>query len=310
MRAKPRCVFILSTRSAGSSALQRSLLANGGARVLDLTRHATSDRDGRQVTETLYWTKVASALGLPQVPMPNSEVPIPSRRARREIEGFLHAYGIAAPDPEETSYFAAWDALCARHAPQLLEKSPHHLYQPSAVGLMERYADWSRVADVRFMGLVRNPMDTLYSSWRRFGIMPAREEAHWVRAYRSLMDLARRQPELVTILRYEDLAGRQPGAAGSGATRFHPDSLGRWRRDSSFGFALSDDARAVARDYGYVESELDNPAAYPAWHWRQEPRALGYRVFTAVPSAWRLRLRARARRVLARSADGRDRPVG
>src|SRR5262245_11548349 len=120
MTERTRCIVILSTKSAGSSAVQTLLCQFGGARHVQHTRH------GEQ--ETLYWTKAASVLGLPQVKLPDSEVPIPRRRAERELRAFLaqNAPGFSIPADPESMIFHGWHELCLRHAPVFVEKSPHH----------------------------------------------------------------------------------------------------------------------------------------------------------------------------------------
>ena len=72
---------------------------------------------------------------------------------------------------------------------------------------MERFSDMASSVDVVFVGLVRNPLDTLYSSWRRFGVPPAMEEPLWRIAYENLQALAARRPDQVHLIRYEQLVG-------------------------------------------------------------------------------------------------------
>jgi hypothetical protein len=308
----PACMFILSTRSSGSSALQRRIAEVSQARSVAYSRHVNSDGDGRSVIETLYWTKAASVLGMPQLSMPHSEVPIARRRARRDLEEFLRHNGIVVdgfPASVE-SIFTAWDRLCLAQGPVLIEKSPHHLYQPAAIDLMERYAAWTTTVEVRFVGLVRNPMDVLYSSWRRFGIPPHEEEVHWRRAYDDLLALKDRHPRSVSVIRYEDLVSDETvlgpllgaqfstpsGAASSG---FHGRSLLKWRADAGYRFAIADATRQLAHRFGYADAELWNTRAGP-WFWHREPRAFLYRVFSAAPASVR-----RSARTFVKQAMGR-----
>jgi len=306
------CMFILSTRSSGSSALQRRIAEVSQARAVAYSRHVNADGEGRSVIETLYWTKAASALGMPQLSMPHSEVPIARRRASRDLKEFLLLNGIAVDGFPATveSIFTAWDRLCEAQGPMMIEKSPHHLYQPAAISLMERYAAWTTSVDVRFVGLVRNPMDVLYSSWKRFGIPPHEEEVHWRRAYGDLLALAERHPRSVSVVRYEDLVSDDavlgpllgerfatPSTAAS--TGFHARSLLKWRADASYGFALADETRQLAHRFGYADAELWNARA-GAWFWHREPRTLLYRVFSAAPASVR-----RSARVFVKQALGR-----
>ena len=105
----------------------------------------------------------------------------------------------------DAAVFEAFTAVCVDGGPIFLEKSPHHLYQNAAIQLMERFSDTASSVDVVFVGLIRNPLDTLYSSWRRFGVPPTMEEPHWRTAYENLQALAARRPDQVHLIRYEQL---------------------------------------------------------------------------------------------------------
>jgi hypothetical protein len=195
----------------------------------------------------------------------------------------------------EADAFRAWSAVVHSGAGDVVEKSPHHLYQQSVVELMERYADSEQDIDVHFIGLIRNPLATLYSSWRRFGMRPALEERHWIRAYESLLRLAERRPEQVTIIKYEELVtdpGRLASLLGiqgplASTERLHSKSLERWRQDRRFRHHLSDEAIKVAERFGYAEDELRNAHA-PGWTARNEVRALAWDLLFALPGRSRI----------------------
>lgn len=285
-----RCIFILSIRSCGSSLLQRKLTELLGARVIEKTPHHEN--------ESLFWTKAASVLRLPQYRLEKSEVPLPPRRAlsmlRRMV--FENAGGRELLFTDEEAIFEAWTAIVIQAPGYFVEKSPHHLCEPEVVKLMERYSDRAPL-DVRFIGLVRNPTDTLYSSWRRFGIVPEREEAHWIRAYETLWELRERRPDQVGIIRYEDLVagsvnlqrmvGDAIGPAHSGAGEaIHAGSVGKWRGDHRFGYSPSEDVRKLARRYGYDDSDLTNPLARP-WLARRLVRRAAHGIYFRLPRPWR-----------------------
>lgn len=300
------CLFILSTKSSGSSALQRRLAAVAGANLASATRH--------YMNETLYWTKAASVLGLPQAPLPFSEVPIPAPRARRELRAFIAANAKPGGPLEdlatEAGLFAAWTRIVRYHGPVFLEKSPHHLYQASVVELMRRYAAVG-AADCLFIGLVRNPMDTLYSSWRRFGVAPAREERHWARAYETLLELKQAEAERTFIVRYEDLLsgdgplqpiferlGAEPDPETEDLTAFHSASVQKWRADRAFGFSLSAETTALAERFGYSAESLANPHTdTPLSGLARRPREAAYWVVSKTPKPLKERA-ARVKRTL------------
>ena len=72
LEGRPLCLFILSVKSSGSSILQRILAESLSGRLVEKTTHSEN--------ETLYWTKAASVLGLPQIQMENSQVPFRKER--------------------------------------------------------------------------------------------------------------------------------------------------------------------------------------------------------------------------------------
>lgn len=300
-------VFLLSAKSSGSSAVMRHLAASKGVNLVPYNCHGEN--------ETLYWTKAGSILGLPQSRLPYSEVPFSRRRALTQLRAFvarnLSEEGAARDLQTEAGLFEAWSRLAHRYGPVLVEKSPHHLYQPAVIELMERYADNSGGVDVHFLGLIRNPIDTFYSSWRRFGVSPRAEERHWIRAYTTLLELARRRPAATTIIRYEDvvrdhqplgeLVTRLLGTNGpiddGAADRFHARSVQKWRSDRKFGFSLDAASTALAKMYGYTDDELTNDNAHP-WSWHEAPRVAAYTLFWMMPNGVTRRLRFAARMVV------------
>jgi hypothetical protein len=211
------------------------------------------------------------------------------------------------PLTTEQEIFDAWTAIVRSQPGTLIEKSPHHLYQPAAIELMERYADQAEEVDVRFIGLIRNPIDTLYSSWRRFGVVPEREEKHWVRGYTLLRELTGRRPGSVSIVRYEDMIDGSADLAGlagvnaspAGGEIIHSASLQKWRSDTRFGYAPSDAARQLAKSYGYTEEELANPNG-GSWGIHRLPRALAWAAFSSLPFSVQRRAKESARSLLRR----------
>ncbi len=266
---KSKCVIILSTKSSGSTALQQFLASSSGARTVRHTRHFES--------ETLYWTKAASVLGLPQLSMPDSEVPLPPGRARRELVAFLNANisGYRAPESDDELVFGGWAQLCRAHAPALLEKSPHHLYQRSALELLLESFRRTPELEVRVLGLVRHPMSAIYSAWRRWRTLPEVQEQVWLTSYRNLPTLQEPLGDRFSIIRYEDFV-TEPAVLGptleflkvpassAGLRNLHSASLERWRQDPHFGFRPSAELVALAETFGYDPDSLTNRSR-PLW---------------------------------------------
>ncbi len=272
MPATPlKCIIVLSDKASGSSALQSLLAMVADVHHVEVTRH--------QQSETLYWTKAASVLGLPQVDLIDSEVPIPAAAARTDLEALLadnlgdtRFTGADA----DTLVFEGWRALCERFAPVFLEKSPHHLHQRSALDLIEQAR--RRMPEIEFLlvGLVRNPVDTLHSAWRQWRTPPEEAERQWAAAYRNLLDLRQRDPSLV-VVRYEEMVVDpgvlEPVLAFAGAidtpdpTFLHGRSLGKWRADRRFGFVPGAETVDVAAAFGYAPADVAGRswALWPAY---------------------------------------------
>jgi hypothetical protein len=224
--------------------------------------------------ETLYWTKAASLLGRPQEKMLDSEVPIAPERARADLEGLLRdnlGEVPAAADPRAL-VFRGWRALCERFAPLFVEKSPHHLHQWSALELLFECMDASPEIGFLAIGLVRNPIDVVYSSWQRWRTEPRANQYEWLRAARNLQRLAALPGSRLRVVRYEDLicdparldfVHEFAGVPRSAASRdfLHADSLQKWRRDRGFRFELDPAVRGLAVQLGYPPEELLDPVS-------------------------------------------------
>ena len=277
-----KSILILSNKSSGSSAVQRLLAQAADLKCVEKTRHFQN--------ESLYWTKAASVLNMPQVDMLDSEVPIEQNKARNDLLTLLKEnlpnYEPAIND--EFLIFDGWRQLCQQYQPIFLEKSPHHLLQSSALSLivscMEKLEEQ---VDFLLIGLVRNPMDVLYSAFRRWKTPPEKLQYEWLTAYENLRDLANklgdRNPNTpftynpnghVLTLRYEDLADSLEPLApvfdfcntspNPSAKCLNRNSLLKWKQDSLFGFALSPKVIELASMYGYTDSELSNKPS-PLW---------------------------------------------
>lgn len=276
MTAKARCIILLSEKSSGSSAVQRLLADSAGVRCVTRTRHFEN--------ETLYWTKAASMLSLPQAPMLDSEVPLAQGKARVELLKLLRENlpDFVAPADDRERVIDGWRRLCHHYGPIFFEKSPHHLLQWSNLDLIMQAIRELPEIDFLLLGLVRHPMDTAYSQFTRWGTRPEQFQHQWMAAYQNLLRLKEQAGDrLLTIVRYEDVvAGPQ---ALDAAYRFcgvepphknthgmHDDSVAKWKRDRRFGFVLDPAVAEFARQFGY---EIEVPSAPGA----QDVRWLAYR---------------------------------
>jgi hypothetical protein len=124
--------------------------------------------------------------------------------------------------------------------------------------------------DFRFVGLVRNPMDVLYSAWRRWRLPPEAFQQHWRQAYENLEKLQQFLGDLVVTVRYEDfspvnrtgtrlLAALRLPSSREGADEFiHGTFRNLWRPDRRFGFQLDPAVADVAMRYGYTAKDVAN----------------------------------------------------
>ena len=124
--------------------------------------------------ETLFWTKAASILGLPQKKLVGSEVPIEKGKALWQLVNFMARNIPCYSDKRLAPWFDVvlrWEKLCKRYAPVFLEKSPHYLANWSNLDCIK---DMISLLDLdgniphQIVGLVRHPLNTLYSIHRRW----------------------------------------------------------------------------------------------------------------------------------------------
>lgn len=280
--ASTKCIVILSEKSSGSSACQNILAKFADIKHVAKTRHYEN--------ETLYWTKAASVLGLPQRDMIDSEVPIPAAQAREELLALLRENigGYVPPANDREFVIDGWQQLCRHHRPIFLEKSPHHLCQWSALELLHACMQEAEDIDFLIIGLIRNPMDVLYSQFQRWRTRPEELQYQWLAAYQNLLRFKNLAGDRVVLLRYEDMVSSlrylqpvfdfcQVEAAAADQSYFHRKSLLKWRDDARFGFVLADEVVALAKQFGYREEELRNTGK-PLWPLYRETLRAGYRI--------------------------------
>lgn len=266
---KTKCIILLSNKSSGSSACQNLLSTLADITHIKNTRHNEN--------ETLYWVKAASILGEPQDNMTDSEVPIPANKAKKELIKLLNDNldGFVESDDLRSTIFDGWGKLCEAHGPIFFEKSPHHLYQWSALKLIMECIKQLPHIDFLLIGLVRNPVDTLYSAYSRWRTSPEKNQYEWLQSYENLLKLKSIIGDQLVIIRYEDLVsnldsikpivdfcGVDPKLVN--ANYMHKRSVSKWKKDKSFGFTLAKPVSELAEVYGYKPADLINHP-YTLW---------------------------------------------
>jgi hypothetical protein len=265
---RSRCVVILSARSSGSSALQNLLVQSDGVRHIDRTPHFEY--------ETLFWVKAASILGRPQIKIADSRLPLPVEESRAGLRALLQdniGPSYALPAEDTALVFDGWRDLCQHYAPIFVEKSPHHLHEWAALELLLESLNRAPEVEVMFVGLVRNPMDTLYSMWQRWRGLPHHNQRDWCTAYSNLLRLRGLVGERLLIIRYEDMVSdptrlvpiyRFMGLPAPPPGYLHDKALAKWRGDPRFRFRLDPAAVMLAEQFGYDSSDLENRSS-PLW---------------------------------------------
>jgi len=262
---KLKCISILSYKSSGSSACQYLLSSFPEIHHILETRHSFN--------ETLFWTKASSVLGQSLQEMIDTEVPFDQEKSRGELITLLEN-NVQLFDPDSIAndnelVFKGWEQLVREHSPVFLEKSPHHLFQWSAIDLMLQGMNNLPEIDFLFIGLIRNPMDVLYSAWTRWGTPPETGQFEWLTAYQNLLDLREIVGNQLVIVRYEDvitdLSHLGPVFDFANVKEyhinekyFHVKSLSKWKFDNSFVFELEEEVFELAMKFGYKTEELIN----------------------------------------------------
>lgn len=261
-RGRNKCIFLISSKSSGSSALQNLVSKSNSVNHIKKTRHREN--------ETLYWVKAASILGMPQSPMLDSEVPIKQSKARRELVHFLkeNLTSFDLPVDDRHLIFGGWEALCNRYGPVFFEKSPHHLHQWSALELINQCVDECPSVDFLVVGLVRNPMDTIYSRWSGGRSIPEKYQFEWFNAYNNLLKFSKISKAKFVMIRYEDMV--KDVAALNVVYKFigkgdqadnnylHSRSVSKWRKDRNYGFQLADQVLELGLKFGYDVCDMTN----------------------------------------------------
>jgi len=257
-----KCVIILSEKSSGSSVLQSLLCKFDGVSKIDSTRHNYS--------ETLYWTKAASLIGRNQLDMVNSEVPICEGRAKKELNELINENIDKSFRVENNiqSIIKGWSEICLRYSPVYVEKSPHHLVQWPALELILKCIEELHSIDFLLVGLIRNPIDTIYSQHKRFGSSPRDVEIQWITAYYNLLLLKEMAGDKVLVIKYEDIVDSLKHMSKlfkfCGVDNYikfedylHSDSIGKWRNDLLFNYNLSGSSKYLAKRFGYSNESLN-----------------------------------------------------
>lgn len=262
VKNKPTCIFILSEKSSGSSFLWRAINQKLGISQFPMTEHFEN--------ETLFWTKAASVLMMPQIDMSKSVVPYSKSKAEASLLKFLsdNLSENIDSDLDKDKIFEFWYQMILKFGPIYVEKSPHHLLQLSALELMlefkERYCD---KVNVQFVGLIRNPLSAVSSEVRRWGFSIEEAVEQWKYTYLNFIFLVKvLNSKDIFFVRFEDLKCNtdaelnsvleKAGLSDSAAYDLLENVKSTKSDKSGFSFILDENAKYLAMKFGYLESEL------------------------------------------------------
>lgn len=266
--------MILSDKSSGSSILQNVLAEDDIFKKLN---------PGKFYDESKYWIYAVAILKNDlQPPMRYSyEFPISRKKALEALNNLMKCSRIKFYFNNNTSLndiFLAWQKLCERHKPIFLEKSPHHLHSWEALNLIIKFMNKVNNVEMKFIGLIRNPMDTLYSMWKRWYAIPELAQYEWLRAYKNLLKFKSIVGEKLLLIKYEELVKNSEKTLitiydflgldfrFTKKLNLHNRSLLKWKNDTNFGFNLDTQVLDLAHKLGYDDELLiNNKKNYLKW---------------------------------------------
>lgn len=265
---KKTVVILLSDKRSGSTMFERELCKHPEISHIDYCPHSYN--------ETHHWLKAAVLLDLPASMFSGGRVfrGYGSKKNARTylIDGIKgNVPEFVEPEDVKKLVFEGWEAMCHQFAkPVFFEKSPQHLAHWGALSLMLEWAEKTEF-DVKFVGLVRNPLGVMYSAQQLFGTDPEKRQYGWAAIQRNLLAFKQLiDPNQYHQLRYENLINDPVGEFGKvfdfiGVERdeavgaeVHAKSLDKAKDDPNFGLQLDESVKQMARRLGYSDEDIKN----------------------------------------------------
>jgi hypothetical protein len=266
---KPVVAILLSDKRSGSTMFEDELCKHPDIKHVEYSPHTYN--------ETHHWLKAACMLKMPKQLFYGNKVyngygtRLGARQymidcIRRNVPSFV------LPGDDEMIVFEGWNAICRKFAqPVFFEKSPQHPHHWAALDLMMKWAETDEF-DVRFIGLVRNPMAVMYSAQKLFLTDPVERQFGWAHCYRNILLLkAMVGQDRFHLVRYEDLIIRSKQEFGKVCEflgldhcntlgeSIHRNSVSKWIEDPAYTLQLNDSVARIAKYFGYTEENLYNP---------------------------------------------------
>ena len=262
-------VILLSDKRSGSTMLQDAICAHPRIQTLRYSPHT--------YLESQHWLKAAVLLERhPFLFDKGKKYKNYGSRGNAKVyiaellKGNLE--NIDLPMDRKQLVFKGWDAICAKYAnPIFFEKSPQHLAHWSALSLMLEWAQQTKDFNVKFIGLVRNPMSVQYSAFKLFRTAPHNRQYDWFNNYRNLLAFKSMiDSKDFHLIRYEDIVDTPKieirkfcefiGIEFSTimVSKIHGNSKAKWKDDQYFRLILDSSVKQMAISFGYSEESLMN----------------------------------------------------
>jgi len=266
---KATVVILLSDKRSGSTMFENELCKHPDVKHVDYTPHT--------YFETHHWLKAACILNMPKELFNGNRryTGYGSRLGAKQymvdcIQGNVPDFVV--PKDNRALIFEGWNALCRKFArPVFFEKSPQCPHHWAALDLLLNWAETTEF-NVRFIGLVRNPMAVMYSALKLFHTDPSERQFGWASCYRNILAMKELVgKERFHLVRYEDLITHPKQIFGevcdyleldfcdTMGNTVHTHSVNKWRDDQAFTLQLHESVVHMAKHFGYKKEELYNP---------------------------------------------------
>ena len=187
-----------------------------------------------------------------------------------ELKGNLP--GFIIPKDDNELVFQGWDALCEKFAnPIFFEKSPQYLAHWAALSLLLEWSQKTTKFNVKFIGLIRNPLAVQYSAFKLFRSKPNKRQYGWLNIYKNLIFFKSLSTKnKFHLVKYENIVDNPKKELNSICdfigikfdagmlNEIHGNSKTKWNDDIYFNLNLSPSVIQLAKFFGYTDSELSN----------------------------------------------------
>lgn len=182
-----KTIIILSAKRSGSTAIYN---------VFNKHSVPKTCTKNKRFLELNFWNYAAEALA-------GNYKNFVRRMSEFDYEGQLPDEG----EYTEKIIFDIWDKLLERHGPVLFDKSPRYLGSSDALDLILKYQKTGKGRDVRFVCLMRNPLDCIASQKKRWGMSLKFRDKSWVNYYKNFEKLQHKlgeQNKTAHLVKMED----------------------------------------------------------------------------------------------------------